>query len=281
MTDCDVAEVRDLLRNHGWIYFSGFDASLEDFDGFGRKFGRCAPPRRMPETSGAVALGFHAEDSYNAWRPDALWFLCLSVGSDGGTPTDVVDGVQLLESMDERWRTFALENTLRFTQTWPGDEWRQALEHGTLAEVEDFLHSLSGLSYEFLDDGSLRTAFDVPMAVLTQSGERSFSNTMLHAMVQGDYYGMTLGDGSPVPPEFAYQVEELAIANRVPVGWSQGDVALVDNYRLMHRRGVYLGSGRDVRVMHGEELFGSTMPETDTPVTQKMKEVLQGELGLR
>jgi TfdA family taurine catabolism dioxygenase TauD len=281
LTGCDVDEVRELLRHQAWVYFSGFDATLEDFDRFASMFGRSAPPRRMPENPGPVALGFHAEDSYNPWRPDALWFLCLAVGSDGGSPTDVLDCVQLLEKMDDRWREFALQNTLRYTQTWPAEEWHQALALGDLSQVEAFLQSLPGMSYEFPSDGSLRSSYEVPMAVDTQDGQRSFSNTMLHAMVQPDFYGQTLGDGSPIPEEFKDHVEKLCLENLVPVGWSEGDVAVIDNYRLMHRRGVYMGVGRDVRVIHGEEFFGTPMPDTSTPVAAKMKEVLQGELGLR
>src|SRR5215472_10050844 len=122
--DCDPAVVRHELRTQGWVYFSGFGATLEDFDVFAHRFGRAASPRRMPETPGEFALGFHAEDSYNAWRPDALWFLCLEMGSSGGTPTDVLDGVALLDDMDEHWRQFSLTNSICFHQWWPAADWQ-------------------------------------------------------------------------------------------------------------------------------------------------------------
>jgi hypothetical protein len=281
LIDCPADQVTELLRTKWAIYFTGFQASIEDFDAFARKFGRSAPPRRMPPNPGDLALGFHAEDAYNAWRPDALWFLCLAVGSDGGSPTDVLDGVQLLNNLDPKWNKFSLDNTVCYNQTWTAGEWRQALEVGTQAGIEEFLDSLHGLTYEFSEDGSLRTRFETPIAVTTYSGDRSFSNTMLHAQVQQDFYGMSLADGSPVPPEFLAHVEEVALASLAPLGWSEGDVAVIDNCRLMHRRGVYLGTGRDIRVIHGEEFLGSKMPDTSTPVAAKMKEVLQGELELR
>lgn len=279
--DCPTEQIRALLAEQAWVYFAGFDAGLEDFDAFAARFGRSTPPRRMPEMSGAVPLGFHAEDSYNAWRPDALWFLCLQTGTEGGTPTDVMDGVELLANLDEKWRTFALENTVCYNQTWSKDEWEQALKYGDRADIEKFLESLPDVTYEFKPDGTLFTRTEMPMYAITRTGEKSFSNTMLHAAVQQEYYGMTLADGSPVPPEFLAHVEEKAIAARVPLGWGRGDVAVIDNNRLMHRRGVYLGTGRDVRVIHGETFFGTEMPDTTSPVAAKMKEVLQGELELR
>lgn len=251
LIDQDPAEIRALVREHAWVYFSGFDASIEDFQALAERFGQTAPPRRMPETPGETALGFHAEDSYNAWRPDVVWFLCLSSGTDGGTPTDVLDGVALLDSLGKKWKGFALANDLLYTQTWQSAEWRQALDAGSEADVTKFLEGIPGLAYQFLADGSLQTAYLVPMAVATQTGLRSFSNTMLHAVTAPEFYGMSLADGSPLPAEFLDLVQERALSSRIPIGWNQGDVAVIDNYRLMHRRGVYLGEGRDVRVIHG------------------------------
>lgn len=77
---CAPDEVTDLLHQYAWISFSGFGASPEDFDDFASRFGSSAPPRRMPETSGEVALGFRAEDSYNRCRPDTPLLLCMAVG---------------------------------------------------------------------------------------------------------------------------------------------------------------------------------------------------------
>lgn len=281
LNDCKPDVVQGLLRRHAWVYFSGFGATLEEFDTFAQRFGRSAPPRRMPETAGDIALGFHAEDAYNPWRPDALWFVCLAPGSKGGTPTDVLDGVQLLDDMDDKWRQFAIDNHVRYNQTWPAEQWQRAFGADSRPEIEAYLDSLPALSYTFDADGSLSTHTDVPMVVATGGGRQSFSNTMLHAMTAMDYYGMSLVDGSEVPQDFLDHVEKLALDRRIPLGWEQGDVAVIDNYRLMHRRGVYGGEGRDLRVIHGEEFFGSTMPETPTPVARAMKEVLQGELDLR
>jgi hypothetical protein len=279
--DCDPAEVVDLLREQAWVLFSGFEPTLEEFEAFSKRFGRCATPREIHYPPGGVALGFHAEDSYNPWRPDALWFLCLSAGDDGGTPTGVVDGAGLLEAMDAKWRTFSLENGLRFNRDWPASTWQAAVGGDKRDEVGAFLDGLAGLSHEFLADGTLRTRYDTPLVVRTQNGTDSFSNTMLHAITDHDYYGMTLTDGSPVPEDLLTHVEKLALEQELGVGWSDGDVGVIDNYRLMHRRAEYQGTGRELRALHGEELYGTPMPEAASPAARAVKEMLQGEEKLR
>src|SRR5207237_3945202 len=211
LESCDPAHVVDMLRRHGWIYFSGFEVTLEDVEAFTKRFGRCTPPRQVHYPPGGVALGFHGEDCYNPFRPDALWFLNLAEGSHGGPPTGVVDGVRLLEGMDEEWRTFSLENGLRFDREWSAEHWQGIVGGDKQAELTPFLDRLPGVTYEFLPDGALRTRYDTTMVCRTQSGELSFSNTILHAVKDPEFYGMHLEDGSEVPQEFVSHVEELGL----------------------------------------------------------------------
>lgn len=281
LSDCTPEEIVGLLRQHGWVYFTGFKPSIAEFHAYAARFGRCATPRVIHYPPGGVALGFHAEDSFNPWRPDALWFLCLAAGSDGGTPTGVVDGVQLLQDLEEKWRTFCLDNTLRFDRAWAQDRWQQAVGGDRREEVSKFLDRLPGLTYEFLPDGTLCTTFRTRIVVRTRAGAPSLSNTMLHAITDPGFYGMSLADGSPVPEELIAHIEKLALENELPVGWSDGDLAILDNHRLMHRRGEYQGTDRDLRVIHGEEFYGSVMPVTTSPLEMALKEALQGEEDLR
>lgn len=278
ITDCDVETVRGLLRTQAWVYFTGFTPTMTEYREFTQRFGQCATPRSIEYPPGGVALGFHAEDSYNPWRPDALWFLCLHAGSDGGAPTGVVDGERLLHSMTPQWRSFSEHNVLRFTRSWPEDRWRGMADED---DVLRFLGTIPGLRHSIDTDGTLHAVFDTPLVVRTQDGRQSFSNTMLHAVTDPEYYGMTLGSGQAVPPEFVSYVENLALSQEIPLGWSDGDMVVIDNARLMHRRGEYHGNDRELRVVHGEEFFGTPMPVADSPSAHAMKEALQGEETLR
>jgi Taurine catabolism dioxygenase TauD, TfdA family len=284
--DCDTQLVRDMVRSQGSVYFSGFNSSVDDFGSFARQFGNSAPPRVMPELGRVAAFGFHAEDAYNPWRPDVVWFLCRAIGADGGTPTEAVDGVDLLERMDEGWRTFSLNHNVCFHQRWPATTWQRSITPDEKPAVEEFLDGLPALTYEILPDDTICTRYRAPIVVTTQAGLQSFSNGILHAVKSGagespEYYGITLEDGSPVPQELVDHVEKIALDQRFPFGWADGDVAVIDNYRLMHRRARYEGAGRDLRAIHGEEFFGSRLPEVATATARSMKKVLLGEQDLR
>jgi hypothetical protein len=173
----------------------------------------------------------------------------LAVGTDGGSPTDVFSGVQLLDGIDKRWNTFSLENDLCFTQTWLAQEWLQALKLGDMSQVECFLRSLNGLSCDFTNDDSLRTRFVVPMVVPTKTGQRSFSNTMLHAIIQQDFYGMTLRRRVAGPTRL-----------RRPHMEKQDSGGLETGRRRLHQQLSADCAPDETSVIHGEEFVGSKMP---------------------
>ncbi|WP_084960731.1 TauD/TfdA family dioxygenase [Thermoactinospora rubra] len=272
--------VVDLLRQGGYVYFTGFQPTLAEFEDFTKRFGTCAGARHVHYPEGGEALGFHAEDAYNPYRPDAIWFLCLFEGSDGGAPTGAVDGVRLLKEMSPRWREFCRANTLRFERHWAQETWQKAVGDATAEQVAQVLDSLPGFTHRFLPDGTLYTCYEAPIVVRTPGGEESFSNTMLQALTEQTFYGMTLGDGSPVPRELAEHAERWALENEIQIGWSAGDVAVIDNHRMMHRRAEYHGKDRDLRARHCENLFGTRLPDDSTPLRAAVKSLIQSDVGL-
>lgn len=277
LDECDPEQVRDLVRARGWVFFSGFDPSVEDYETFTARFGACAGTREVHYPEGGEALGFHAEDAYNPYRPDTIWFLCAFQGSDGGIPTGVVDGVELLASLPAQWQDFCRENSLRFDRQWLASTWQQALGRDARDELEEALQAIPGLGYEFLSDDGLHVSYETPIVVTTQAGDESFCNTLLQAATDHEFYGMALASGSPVPDELLATVEALAIDQETPLGWTTGDVAVIDNYRMMHRRSEYSRSDRDLRARHCEDFFGSAIPAADTPVAAWAKRLIQGD----
>jgi len=279
LIDCPTDEVRALLRDHGYVQFVDFAATPEEFEEFSNRFGRCANTRTVHYPEGGEALGFHAEDAYNPYRPDSLWFLCVFEGSDGGAPTGVVDGVELLTGLPDEWRRFCLGNTLRFDRQWSAELWREAVGADAKDELDAVLSGIPGITHHFLADDDLFVSYETPIVTRTPAGADSFSNTMLQAITEPPFYGMSLGTGDPVPAELADMVETMALERERYVGWSAGQVAVIDNLRMMHRRAEYSGVDRDLRARHCEDLFGSVLPGASTPVAAWAKSLLQGDEG--
>lgn len=279
LLDCDRGQVCELLRRNGYVYFSGFAATLDEFDQFTSRFGDCEEIRSVHYPPGGEALGYHAEDAYNPYRPDALWFFCQFEGSDGGAPTGVVDGVALLAALPTAWREFVRDNHLSFDRQWSADVWQAAVGTADTGVLEAALALIPGLTYEFLGDGSLYAGYEVPMVVWTADGQESLSNTMLQAVTEPSFYGMALAAGPPVPEELILTTEALALAAEIEVGWGPREIALIDNSRMMHRRAEYSGKDRDLRARHCRDIFGSVFLDTTGPVAAGARALLQGDRG--
>lgn len=279
INDCDPREIVSLVRRHGWLVFDGFDATVAEFEALTSRFGTCAGTRTVHYPAGGEALGFHAEDAYNPYRPDAIWFLCVFAGSDGGAPTRIVDGVRLLGDLGADWQEFCRANVLRFDRQWSRELWQAGVGPQGKAELDAVLRGIPAVSHQFLRNGDLHVSYSTPIVTRTPAGEDSFSNTMLQAITEPPFYGLSLGNGAPVPPELAETVQQMAIDREIRLGWKAGRAGVLDNFRMMHRRSEYNGTGRDLRARHCEDFFGSVLPDASTPVSAWAKSLLQGDEG--
>lgn len=278
LASCEPENVVTCLTRCGAVFLSGFEPTLEGFESFTNRFGTCAETRVVHYPPGGAALGFHAEDAYNPFRPDALWLWCACAGRDGGAPTNVVDGVRLLKSMSEEWQLFSRANQLRFERVWSGETWQKIPGPDGAVEIERVLRSVPGIGYQVFEDGTLYVRYDAPFVTRTPAGDESFSNTMLQALTEPAFYGMSVAvDGSPVPNALVSMVRELALEQEVAVGGSSGDVVLIDNSRMMHRRGEYHEVGRDMRARHCENFYGSALWDATSPLAAWTKRLLQGD----
>lgn len=277
---CSKQEVIDLVRRQGYALFTGFAPTVAEYEAFTARFGTCANTREVHYPESGAGLGFHAEDAYNPYRPDAIWFFCVYEGSDGGIPTGVVDGAELLEAMPAAWQSFCRAGRIRFNRQWEADVWRSAKLAPSRQELGAVLSAIPGIEFEFLPDESLYIGIEMPLVVGTAVGRESFSNTLLQAVTDQEFYGMGLADGSPIPGELLKVAGALAGERERNVGWQTGDVAVIDNLRMMHRRRQYIQKDRDLRARHCEDFYGTQLPEARTPLQLWAKSLIQGDVAL-
>lgn len=277
---CQRSEVVDLVRRQGFVRFTGFPVTATGYEAFTSRFGACADTRHVHYPESGAGLGFHAEDAYNPYRPDALWFYCAYQGSDGGVPTGVVDGAELLAALPPKWQWFSRVSGMRFDRQWAAPVWRDAAPVTGRTALESVLASIPNLEFDFLPDGTLYLGYQVPFVVRTAGGQESFSNTLLQAVTDQEFYGMMLTDGWPVPDELVGLVTRLARERERDLDWRTGDVAVIDNLRIMHRRRGYQQHDRDLRARHCEDFFGSWQPDATTPLQAWVKSLIQGDVAL-
>lgn len=273
------SNLEEQLQTHGAMLFRGFAVqSPEDFDQFVRAFEwKNFPydqslsnavrinftPRVFSanEAPSDVAIHLHHEMAQTPLYPSKLFFFCLQPAEDGGA-TPLCRSDVLYERMQERCPEFAEqceEKGLRYTNVMPsendassgmGRSWQGTLQAVDREQAEKRLQEL-GYSWEWLADGCLRATTPVLPAVREVSGGRKTFFNQLIAASQGwkdtrndPAKAITFGDGSPLDWEAVLLVAKMAEELIFDLPWQQGDVALVDNFLVMHGRRTFRGTRR-------------------------------------
>ena len=265
------------LAESGAVLFRGFPvATAEDFDAFSAAFGY-QDFTYKESLSNAVRINFtprvftaneappdveiflHHEMAQTPISPEKLFFCCLSAAEQGGA-TPLCRSDWLYAAFKERhpqwadqFKSLGLKYRIQMPATedsssGQGRSWRSTLSVETSGEAEQKLGSL-GYTWEWQDDGSLITTTPVlPAVKLLPDGSESFYNQVLAAHLGWKPVGpdkespLTFGTGDPIPEECLDALVEIANELALPLDWQDGDVALVDNHRVMHGRNPFSGS---------------------------------------
>ena len=264
------------LDSSGAVLFRNFPVtSAEDFDGFSAAFGfrdftyaeslsnavRINLTPRVFTANEAppdVEIFLHHEMAQTPVYPHKLFFYCHRAAEQGGaTPVCRSDLLyrDLLEQ-DPVWAEAFETRGLRYRTHMPADNkvesgqgrsWKSTLSAATPGEAEARLNTL-GYTWEWQSDNSLMTWTPVLPAVRQlDDGSQSFFNQVLAASLGWKRSAgnpepvVTFGDGTPIPDQVIETLRQLADRHTVPLEWQDGDVALVDNFRVMHGRYPFSG----------------------------------------
>lgn len=133
-----------------------------------------------------------------------------------------------------------------------GRGWRSTYLTETPEGAEDKLRSLGG-SWEWLDNGDLKTITGVLPAIKTDVGElRSLDKVFFNSIVaaykgwndsrnRGDR-AILLGNDTYLAPEAIEHVNNVMQEIAVRFTWQRGDVLLLDNRVVMHSRNSFTGA---------------------------------------
>lgn len=269
-------ELEGQLAEHGAILFRGFPlATAQDFDAFIAGFGfpnfaykdslsnavRTNFTERVfsaNEAPADVTIFLHHEMAQTPIFPSKLFFFCEQAAETGGA-TPLCRSDVLYEQLAERCPDFLRaceEQGLRYTNVMPslddpasgmGRSWQSTFRRDTREQAEARMSQL-GYSWEWLDDGCLRATTPRLQAVREISpGRKTFFNQLIAAFKgwkdrrNDPSKAITLGDGTPLDRDAVILAADMAEALTFDVPWQNGDVALVDNYVVMHGRRTFTG----------------------------------------
>ena len=270
------AALEEQLTTHGAILFRGFPlATAQDFDAFigGFDYPNFAYKDSLSnavrtnftervfsanEAPADVTIYLHHEMAQTPVYPSKLLFFCEQAAETGGA-TPLCRSDVLYEQLALRCPDFLRaceERGLRYTNVMPsvddpasgmGRSWQSTFRRERREDAEARMRELN-YSWEWLDDGCLRATTPRLQAVREVSpGRKTFFNQLIAAFkgwkdTRNDpSKAITHGDGSPLDREAVVLAADIAEDLTFDVPWKNGDVALVDNYIVMHARRTFTG----------------------------------------
>jgi alpha-ketoglutarate-dependent taurine dioxygenase len=243
------------LREAGFLLLRGFRPDLEEFSRFvgahservtldpARSFHGGSTAQKVD--AGYDAVGLHLENGNSPFAPTLTWFFCEKAASSG-SQTTVCDGYRVWDALSEEAHGLFRAHEIVYSRRVEEEKWKAfaAFHLGTpdVASVTvDELRELAGgpgkTVIDLLDDGSIHYAYRVSAAHGTLFDERlAFANSILGPSNHYEKPRITFADGRDIPVHILKEVESVTEELTEELDWADGDVALIDNTRVMHGR---------------------------------------------
>ena len=269
--DADViASVNNYLQSDGWALLRGFYVDMQKFSDLTTQFCKTItfdPARENSEENtqkvdaGLGPIGLHIENGNTPVCPDLVAFYCTKAAFEG-SQTTICDGRKVYEAFDDalkqRW-----SQKMTVKRRLPEELWKRYLanEHPAISKPEEvtmdhilqFKAAVPNQDFTLNDDGSLDYTLQVnPVRPSSLSNGMAFANAILGPSHNYEAPTYTLKDGSSVSNDEIEKLREIAETCTVEINWQDGDIAIIDNTRVMHgrraikdqNRQLFIGMGR-------------------------------------
>jgi len=264
------------LAEYGCVLFRGFDLTTDkDFDDFIGGFGfenfryddsfsnavrrnRTDRVFTANEAPPDVEIHLHHEMAQTLTFPTQLFFFCETAPAEGGaTPICRSDlALEKLSASNPDFMDTLRQKGVRYRNTMPAHEdrasgqgrtWYQTLSVDSAEAAEQKLTALS-YRYRWLDDQELSVQTPrLPAICDFGAGTEVFFNQLVAAAAgwrdtaDESEARLVFGDDTLIDPSDLKLMIDVCYDCVFDVEWQQGDVALIDNLKVMHGRRPYRG----------------------------------------
>lgn len=246
--------VRSHLERDGWALLRGFEVDMSVFSALTAQFCRTItfdPARAFSEKNtqkvdaGTGPIGLHIENGNTPVCPDLVAFYSARAAFEG-SQTTVCDGRKVLDAMNEAQRA-RWSQPMTVSRRLPEELWKRYLanEHPAISKPEEvteehilqFKAAIPNQDFELHEDGSLTYHITLnPVRPSAFSGGAGFANAVLGPSHNYEAPVYRFADGSVVTAEEIEEMRALAETCTTEINWQDGDVAVLDNTRVMHGR---------------------------------------------
>ncbi|MDP3959721.1 MAG: TauD/TfdA family dioxygenase [Pseudorhodobacter sp.] len=247
-------EVKAFLARDGWAILRGFEVDMQSFsDLVAGLCGRITfdPAREYTAANtqmvdaGLGPIGLHIENGNTPKCPDVVAFFARRAAFEG-SQTTICDGVQVLGAFDDRLKQ-RWSQRMTVTRTLPEVLWKRypANEHPALSSpdqvryehVLQFKGAIPNQDFVLNDDGSLVYSLTFePVRKSNLAEVTGFAAAVLGSSHNYQPPRYTFADGSKVTPDEIEALRAIAEPFTTEINWQDGDVAVLDNTRILHGR---------------------------------------------
>lgn len=267
--DDTLAALKGHLAADGWALLRGFEINMTSFSALTSKVCRRItfdPARAMSEDNtqmvdaGLGPIGLHIENGNTPVCPDVVLFYSERAAFEG-SQTTICDGRAVAKrfgaALRARW-----SRPLTVRRRLPEILWKRYLanEHPAISRPEEvreehilqFQAAIPNQSFSLNDDGSLDYGLMIsPIRASTLSGGAGFANAILGPSHNYEPPTYSFEDGEDVGRDEIEVIRTFAEDCTHEINWQDGDVAVIDNTRVMHgrraivdpERSLYIGMG--------------------------------------
>ena len=249
-----IAAIKTHLFEDGWAMLRGFDVDMAAFSDLTAQLCKTItfdPAREYSEKNtqmvdaGLGPIGMHIENGNTPVCPDIVTFFCTRAAFEG-SQTTICDGRAVFDRLDEtqkaRW-----SQKMTVKRRLPEELWKRYLanEHPMISRPEEVRHehilqfkaAIPDQDFTLNDDGSLDYELKVcPVRPSVLSNGQGFANAILGPSHNYEPPVYTLEDGSNVSVDEIEALRTIAETCTVEINWQDGDIAVIDNTRVMHGR---------------------------------------------
>lgn len=269
--DGAIAALREQLARDGWGLLRGFELDMARFSALTARL--CPritfdPAREYSEAhtqkvdAGTGPIGLHIENGNTPVCPDIVLFYSARAAFEG-SQTTICDGRELAARFDaDRRARWSQPVTVR--RRLPEALWKRYLanEHPALSHPDEvreehilqFQAAIPNQSFSLNPDGSLDYMLRIsPIRASTLSGGAGFANAILGPSHNYDPPLYAFADGTAVESDEIEAIRAIAEGCTHEINWQDGDVAVIDNTRVMHGRRAIVDDDRQLFIGMGSQ----------------------------
>lgn len=269
ITDDTLAALRERLDADGWALLRGFELDMARFSALTARVCRKItfdPAREQSERNtqkvdaGLGAIGLHIENGNTPVCPDVVLFYSVRAAFEG-SQTTICDGRAVAARFDEDQRA-RWSRPLTVRRRLPEALWKRYLanEHPAISRPEEvreehvlqFQAAIPNQTFRLNDDGSLDYGLTIaPIRPSALSGGAGFANAILGPSHNYEPPTYAFADGEVVGADEIEEIRAIAEDCTHEINWQDGDVAVIDNTRVMHGRRAIVDAERQLFIGMG------------------------------